>query len=110
MLYTHAKFSIQGYVGAIREVGKTLKIRISDTESWKDRDTGERKERVSWNTVTLFERTPGFAYIKENLRKGDLVTVEGKLSESSYEKDGHQVYETTLAADLFAIIPTGRAE
>lgn len=65
---------------------------------------------MSWNTVTLFERTPGFAYIKENLRKGDLVTVEGKLSESSYEKDGHQVYETTLAADLFAIIPTGRAE
>ena len=60
MLYTHAKFSIQGYVGAIREVGKTLKIRISTKESWKDRESGERKDRESWNTVTMFERTPGF--------------------------------------------------
>ncbi|MCJ1902853.1 single-stranded DNA-binding protein [Paracoccus versutus] len=110
MLYTHAKFSIQGYVGGIREVGMTLKIRISTKESWKDRETGERKDRESWNTVTMFERTPGFTYIKENLRKGDLVTAEGKIFEASYDKDGHTVYETTLAAELVAIIPTGKGE
>lgn len=110
MLYTHAKFGIQGYVGAIREVGNALKVRISKTESWKDRDSGERKERTIWNTVTLFERTPGFAWIKENLKKGDLVMIEGQIFESSYEKAGEKIYETTLAADLVAIIPTGKGE
>lgn len=110
MFYTYAKFGIQGYVGSIREVGKTLKIRISKTESWKDRESGERQERTIWNTVTLFERTPGFAWIKENLQKGDLVMVEGQIFESSYEKEGQTIYETTVAADNLAIIPTGKGE
>lgn len=108
MFYTYAKFGIQGYVGAVREVGKTLKIRISKNESWKDRESGERKDRTNWNTVTVFERAPGFAWLKENLKKGDLVMVEGQIFESSYEKDGQEVYETTIAADHVAVIPTGK--
>ena len=110
MFYTYAKFGIQGYVGTIREVGSALKVRISQTESWKDRDSGERKERTIWNTVTVFERNPGFAWLKENLKVGDLVMVEGRLSETSYEKDGAKIFDTTLAADHFAIIPTGKGQ
>ena len=108
MRYTHAKFQVQGYVGAVREVGKTLKIRISRTESRKDRESGDRQERTTWNTVTVFERMPGAAWIKENLKPGDLVSVEGNFFESSYSRDGGTVYETTLAADFLAVIPTGR--
>ena len=36
MHFTHANFQILGYVGTIREVGKTLKVSVSKTETWKD--------------------------------------------------------------------------
>lgn len=107
MHFTHAKFQIQGYVGSAREIGKTLKVRVSKTDTWKDND-GQRQERTIWNTVTLFERTPGFAWIRDNLKVGDLVTIEGNVFDTSYEKDGQTVYETTLAADTLSIIPTGK--
>ena len=106
MFYTYADLALQGYVGAVREVGKTLKIRISHTESWKA--DGEKKERTHWNTVTVFESTPGFEWIKTNIKKGDLIMVRGRVSESSYEKDSVTIYETTLAAESLALIPTGK--
>lgn len=92
MHFTHAKFTAIGWVGTLREVGKTLKIRISKTESWKDRESGERRDRTIWNTVTVFENTPGYAWLKENLKVGDLVTIEGELFEDSYEKDGQKIF------------------
>lgn len=110
MFYTYAKFGIQGYIGTIREVGKTLKIRVSDTSSWKDRESGERKERTNWSTVTLFESNPGYNWLKENLKVGDLVMIEGRLQESNYEKDGQKFYDQGLTADMIAVIPTGKGE
>ena len=107
MHFTHANFQILGYVGTIREVGKTLKVSVSKTETWKD-NSGQRMERTIWNTVTLFERTPGFAWIKDNLKVGDLVKIEGNVFDTSYEKDGQTHYDTTLAADTLFIIPTGK--
>ena len=108
MHFTHANFQILGYVGTIREVGKTLKVRVSKTETWKD-NSGQRMERTIWNTVTLFERsTAGFAWLKENLKPGDLVHVRGRIGESNYAKDGQTVYETSLTADRFAVVPVGK--
>ena len=106
LFYTYAEVVLQGYVGAVREVGRTLKIRISHTEAWKV--DGERKERTIWNVVTVFENTPGFEWIKANIKKGDLIMVRGRVSESSYEKDSVTIYETTLAAESLALIPTGK--
>ena len=110
MLYTHAEFQIQGYVGRRTELGggKVLKVSIAATDSWRDKDSGELRERTDWNTVTLFERTPGFAWIKDNLKVGDLVKIEGNVFDTSYEKDGQTHYDTTLAADTLFIIPTGK--
>ena len=111
MLYTFAEFQSQGYVGRRTELGggKVLKVSIAATDSWKDKDSGELRERTDWNTVTLFERsTTGFAWLKENLKPGDLVHVRGRIAESNYEKDGQTVYETSLAADRFAVVPTGK--
>lgn len=86
-----------------------LKVSIAATDSWRDKDSGELRERTDWNTVTLFERsTTGFAWLKENLKPGDLVHVRGRIAESNYEKDGQTVYETSLAADRFAVVPTGK--
>ncbi|XQZ30824.1 single-stranded DNA-binding protein (plasmid) [Paracoccus yeei] len=111
MLYTFAEFQIQGYVGRRTELGggKVLKVSIAATDSWKDKDSGELRERTDWNTVTLFERsTAGFAWLKENLKPGDLVHVRGRIGESNYAKDGQTVYETSLTADRFAVVPVGK--
>ena len=107
MHYTHGTSQILGNVGTVREVGKTLKVSVSKTETWKD-NRGQRMERTIWNTITLFERTPGFAWIKDNLKVGDLVKIEGNVFDTSYEKDGQTHYDTTLAADTLFIIPTGK--
>ena len=59
--------------------------------------------------VPLFERsTAGFAWLKENLKPGDLVHVRGRIGESNYEKDGQTVYDTSLTADRFAVVPVGK--
>ena len=85
MLYTHAEFQIQGYVGRRTELGggKVLKVSIAATDSWRDKDSGELRERTDWNTVTLFERTPGFDWLKENLKTGDLVNARGRGDRAS---------------------------
>ena len=110
MLHTFAEFQIQGYVGKTTALGngKVLKVSIGTTENWTDSKTNERRERTDWNTVTLFERTPGFDWLKENLKKGDLVNARGRIAESSYEKDGSTVYETALTVERLAVIPTGK--
>lgn len=111
MFHTYAEFQLQGYVGRKTELagGKVLKVSIAATEGWKDKESGEARERTDWNTVTLFERsTPGFAWLRDNLRTGDLVHARGRIAESRYEKDGQQVFETTLTADRLAVIPTGK--
>ena len=48
MLYTHAEFQIQGYVGRRTELGggKVLKVSIAATDSWRDKDSGELRERT----------------------------------------------------------------
>lgn len=109
MFHTFAKVSLQGYIGGTREVGKSLKIRVSYSESWKDRD-GQPQKRDYWNTVTLFDSHRGYEWLKENLKVGDLVYIEAKVRDSSYEKDGQTVYDTTLVAETVAIVPTGRGE
>ncbi|WP_299481163.1 single-stranded DNA-binding protein [uncultured Paracoccus sp.] len=113
MFYTFAEFQIQGYVGRKVELGngKVLKVSIAATDSWKDKESGEPRERTDWNTVTLFERsTAGFSWLKENLQPGDLVHVRGRIAEGKYDKNGQAVYETALTADRFAVVPVGKAE
>lgn len=110
MVYTFAEFQIQGYVGRKTEFGsgRVLKVSIAATDRWQDKDSGEPHERTHWNTVTLFERsTPGFAWLREHLKPGDLVHARGRVADSSYEKDGQTVYETALTADRFAVVPVG---
>lgn len=109
-MYTYLEFRAQGHVGSVREVGKTLKINVASNERWKNRETGEQQEKTSWITVTVFERMPGFAWVKENLREGDLVYITGKIENTKYEKNGEAFYDTTLIADAVNVVPTGRGD
>ncbi|MEE8118418.1 MAG: single-stranded DNA-binding protein [Gammaproteobacteria bacterium] len=73
------------------------KIRIATTESWKDKQSGEQKERTEWHRIVFFGRLAEIA--AEYLRKGSQVYVEGSLRTSNYEKDGQTHYSTEIAAN-----------
>ena len=90
-----AEFKIIGRVGAIKDVGTTVRVSIAANYSYKD-NRGEWIENVKWNEVTIFnEATQGF--VKRNLTKGDLVYADGILGQTNYERDGERVYGMTLA-------------
>jgi len=90
-----AEFKIIGRVGAIKDVGTTVRVSIAANYSYKD-NRGEWIENVKWNEVTIFnEATQGF--VKRNLTKGDLVYTDGILGQTSYESNGERVYGMTLA-------------
>ena len=90
-----AEFKIIGRVGAIKDVGTTVRVSIAANYSYKD-NRGEWIENVKWNEVTIFnEATQGF--VKRNLTKGDFVYTDGILGQTSYERNGERVYGMTLA-------------
>ena len=71
-------------------------IGIATSETWKDKQTGEKQERTEWHNVTFFGRLAEVA--GEYLRKGSKVYVEGRLRTNSWEKDGQKHYKTEIIA------------
>jgi single-strand DNA-binding protein len=92
---------LYGNLGADPELRVTqggqaiLKLRLATTESYLDRNN-ERQERTEWHHVTLWGKR-GEALAKF-LKKGERVLVEGRISTSSYEKNGEKRYSTEIVA------------
>lgn len=64
--------------------GKVVELRVATSETWKDRNSGERKERTEWHTVKLFSE--GLANVAERyLRKGSKVYLEGQLQTRKWQ-------------------------
>jgi single-strand DNA-binding protein len=71
---------------------------VATNESWKDKQTGEQKERTEWHKVAMFGRLAEIA--AEYLRKGSQVYIEGKLRTRKWQgKDGQDRYTTEIVAD-----------
>lgn len=72
-------------------------ITVATNETWKDKQTGEKKERTEWHRVALFNRLAEVA--AEYLRKGSQVYIEGKLRTRKWQgKDGQDRYTTEIIA------------
>lgn len=69
---------------------------IATSESWKDKQTGENKEKTEWHNVTCFARLAEIA--GQYLKKGSKVYIEGSLRTSTWEKDGQKHYKTDVMA------------
>jgi len=79
---------------------KIVNFSLATSESWKDKNTGERRERTEWHRVVIFSE--GLAGIAENyLRKGSKVYIEGSLQTRDYEKDGIKRYSTEVVLQGF---------
>ena len=70
---------------------------IAVSESWKDKQTGEQKERTEWITVEVWGKSAEAC--AQYLKKGSSVFVEGKLQTDSWEADGVKKYRTKVRAD-----------
>jgi single-strand DNA-binding protein len=96
------KVILVGNLGADPEVksfqngGKVCNLRIATSESWKDRTSGEKKERTEWHTVAIF--SDGLAGVAERfLRKGSKVYLEGQLRTRKWQdNNGNDRYSTEV--------------
>lgn len=80
--------------------GRIANLRIATSESWKDRTTGERKERTEWHTVVL--QSEGLVGVAERfLRKGSKVYVEGQLRTRKWQdQSGNDRYATEIVVGM----------
>ncbi len=75
--------------------GAVCVLSVATTETWKDRQTGERKEHTEWHRCVLFDRQAEIA--GEYLKKGSTVYLEGKLRTNKWEdKEGQTRWTTEI--------------
>lgn len=81
--------------------GKVCNIRIATSESWKDRNSGERKERTEWHNVAIFSE--GLVNVAERyLRKGSKIYIEGQLRTRKWQdQQGQDRYTTEVVLQGF---------
>ena len=73
-------------------------LTVATNESWKDKQTGEQKERTEWHKVAMFNRLAEIA--AEYLRKGSQVYIEGKLRTRKWQdQNGQDRWTTEIIAD-----------
>jgi single-strand DNA-binding protein len=97
------KVILIGNLGADPEVrsfpsgGRVCNLRLATSETWKDRETGERRERTEWHRVTIYS-DPLIKVAEQYLRKGSKIYVEGQLETRKWQdQSGQDRYTTEVA-------------
>jgi single-strand DNA-binding protein len=90
-----------------------VNLSVATSESWRDKASGERKERTEWHRVVIFNEN--LAKVAEQyLRKGSKVYLEGQLSTRKWtDKDGQEKYSTEVVLNRFRgelVMLDGRSE
>jgi single-strand DNA-binding protein len=101
------KVILIGNLGADPEIRRTqdgrpiANLRVATSESWRDKTTGERREKTEWHRVVIFNE--GLCKIVEQyLKKGSKVYLEGALQTRKWQdKDGHDKYSTEVVLQGF---------
>ncbi|SFP25511.1 single-stranded DNA-binding protein [Tranquillimonas alkanivorans] len=76
--------------------GKVCNLRIATSENWKDRNTGERREKTEWHSVAIFSE-PLARIAEQYLRKGSKVYIEGQLETRKWQdQSGQDRYSTEV--------------
>ena len=94
------KVIILGNLGADPEVrsfpngGKVCNLRIATSENWKDKNTGEKREKTEWHSVAIFSE-PLVRIAEQYLRKGSKVYIEGQLETRKWQDQSGQDRYTT---------------
>ncbi|MCX7559938.1 single-stranded DNA-binding protein [Sulfitobacter sp. F26204] len=88
-------------VRSFQNGGKVCNLRIATSETWKDKNTGERREKTEWHSVAIFNE--GLVRIAEQyLKKGSKVYVEGQLQTRKWQdQSGQDRYSTEVVLQGF---------
>ena len=76
--------------------GAVTNVSLATSRSWKDRDSGEQKEKTEWHRIVFFNRLGEIA--GEYLKRGSKVYVEGELRTREWEKEGQKHFTTEIVA------------
>lgn len=106
------KVMLIGNLGADPEIRRTqdgrpvCNINVATSESWRDKATGERKEKTEWHRVTIWNE--GLCKVAEQyLKKGSKVYVEGQLQTRKWQdKDGKDRYSTEVVLNGYGAVLT----
>lgn len=109
------KVQIIGHLGRAPETrympngDAVTNLAVATTESWKDKNSGEKKEATEWHRVTLYRKIAEVA--GQYLKKGSLAYFEGRLQTRKYtDKDGVERYTTEIIADTMKMLGGGPAQ
>ena len=101
------KVILVGNLGRDPEVRNTqngdpiVNMSLATSESWKDRTTGERRERTEWHRVVIFNENLG-RIAQQYLRKGSKVYIEGQLQTRKWQdQSGQEKYSTEVVLQRF---------
>ena len=101
------KVIILGNLGVDPEVrsfpngGKVCNLRIATSENWKDKNTGERREKTEWHSVAIFSE-PLVRIAEQYLKKGSKVYIEGQLETRKWQDQaGNDRYTTEVVLRNF---------
>jgi single-strand DNA-binding protein len=88
-------------VRSFQNGGKVCNLRIATSETWKDKSSGERKERTEWHSVAIFQE--GLVRVAEQyLKKGSKVYIEGQLQTRKWQdQSGQDRYSTEVVLQGF---------
>jgi single-strand DNA-binding protein len=88
----------------VRRLGSgdaVVNLRIATSENWKDKGTGERKEKTEWHSVVIFNENLG-KVAEQYLRKGSKVYIEGQLQTRKWQdQSGQEKYTTEIVLQRF---------
>lgn len=103
------KVILVGNVGADPESrqlpsgGTATNIRVATTESWKDKESGERQERTEWHSIAIFSKLAEI--VAEYVKKGQQVYVEGRLQTRKWQdNEGNDRYTTEIVASELVML------
>jgi single-strand DNA-binding protein len=82
--------------------GIVTNVTVATSESWKDKQSGEQKERTEWHRVVFRNRLAEIA--RDYLKKGSKVYVEGSLRTRKYDKEGQTHYTTEIYCDQMQML------
>ena len=101
------KVILVGNLGRDPEVRRTsngdpvVNLRIATTETWRDKGTGERREKTEWHSVVIFNEPLG-KIAEQYLKKGSSVYIEGQLQTRKWtDREGNEKYTTEIVLQRY---------
>ena len=107
MMASLNKIMLLGNLGNEPEIKATksgsefANLSIATTESWKDKNSGEKKEKTEWHRVVIFNQ--GLVKVVKNYcHKGDKLYIEGAIRTRKYDQDGQTKYSTEVVLGQYS--------